>query len=84
VDWRKACERRFDFNPNLAVTEDDKNAVRAKIAARRQMLEISINTGAAELQCFRQDVLSKANVFSHTLQAASKQLAQAQADLNAI
>jgi DNA-binding helix-hairpin-helix protein with protein kinase domain len=84
VDWRKACERRFVFNANLAVTEDDKNAVRAKIAARRQILEISIKTGAAELQRLRQDMLSKAIVFSHTLQAASEQLAQAQADLNAI
>lgn len=81
VDWRKACERRFVFNPNLAITEADKNAVRAKIATRKRMLEITLNAGAAELQRLRQDMISKANAFIPSLQAASQQLAQAQADL---
>lgn len=84
VDWRKACERRFVFNPNLAVTEADKNAVRAKIATRKHTLEITLNAGAAELQRLRQDMITKANTFSPHLQATSKQLAQAQADLNII
>ena len=84
VDWRKACERRFVFNPNIAVTEADKNAVRAKIATRKRTIEITLNAGAAELQRLRQDMISKANAFSSPLQVASQQLAQAQADLNAI
>jgi DNA-binding helix-hairpin-helix protein with protein kinase domain len=84
VGWRTDCERRFVFNPNLAVTQEDKNVVRAKIAARRQVLEITLNVGAAELQRMRQEMLGKANVLSHTLQGASKKLAQAQADLNAM
>jgi DNA-binding helix-hairpin-helix protein with protein kinase domain len=81
VDWRKACERRFVFNPNLAVTEADKNAVRSKIATRKRTLEITLNAGAAELQRLRQDMITKANTFSPRLKAASKKLAQAQADL---
>lgn len=84
VDWQKACERRFVFNPNLAVTESDKNAVRAKIATRKRTLEITLNAGAAELQRLRQDMISKAKALSPALQAASQKLAQAQADLNAI
>lgn len=84
VDWRKACERRFVFNPNLAITEADKNAVRAKIATRKRTLEIALNAGAAELQRLRQDMTSKANALSPALQAANQKLAQAQADLNAI
>jgi DNA-binding helix-hairpin-helix protein with protein kinase domain len=84
VDWRKACERRFVFNPNLAVTEADKNAVRAKNATRKRALEITLNAGAAELQRSRQDMISKANTLSPALQAASQELAQSQADLNAI
>lgn len=84
VDWRKACERRFVFNPNIALTEADKNAVRAKIATRKRTIEITLNAGAAELQRLRQDMISKANAFSSPLQVASQQLAQAQADLNAI
>jgi DNA-binding helix-hairpin-helix protein with protein kinase domain len=84
VDWRKACERRFVFNPNLAVTEADKNAVRAKIATRKRTLEITLNAGAAELQRLRQDMISKAKALSSALQAASQKFAQTQADLNAI
>lgn len=84
VDWRKACERRFVFNPNLAVTEADKKAVRAKIAARKRTLEITLNAGATELQRLRQEMISKSNALSPALQAASQKLAQAQANLNAI
>ncbi|WP_374091070.1 hypothetical protein [Methylomicrobium lacus] len=84
VDWRKACERRFVFNPKMAVTEADKNAVRTKIATRKRMLEITLKAGAAELQRSRQDMISKANELSPALQAASKKLAQSRADLNAI
>jgi DNA-binding helix-hairpin-helix protein with protein kinase domain len=84
VDWRKACERRFVFNPNNAVTEADKNAVRAKIATRKRTLEITLNAGAAELQRLRQDMISRANALSPMLQAASHKLAQSLADLNAI
>lgn len=84
VDWRKACERRFVFNPNLAVTEADKNAVRAKIATRKRTLEITLNAGAAELKRLRQDMISKAKALSSAWQAASQKFAQAQADLNAI
>lgn len=84
VDWRKACERRFVFNPNLAVTEADKNTVRTKIATRKRMLEITLKAGATELQRLRQEMSSKANALSPHLLAASQQLAQAQADLNVI
>jgi DNA-binding helix-hairpin-helix protein with protein kinase domain len=84
VDWRKACERRFVFKPNLAVTEADKNAVRAKIVTRKRTLEFTLSAGAAELQRSRQDMISKANTLSSALQAASQKLAQSQADLSAI
>lgn len=84
VDWRKACERRFVFNPNLAVTETDKNAVRAQIVTRKRALEVTLDAGAAELQRLRQDMISKANTLSPVLQASSQKLAQSRADLNAM
>lgn len=84
VDWRKACERRFVFNPHLAVTEADKNTVRAQIATRKRTLEITLNAGAAELQRVRQDMVNKANTLSPLLQTAGQSLAQAQADLSLI
>lgn len=84
VDWRKACERRFVFNPHLAVTEADKNTVRAQIATRKRTLEITLNAGVAELQRVRQDMVNKANTLSPLLQTTGQRLAQAQADLSLI
>jgi DNA-binding helix-hairpin-helix protein with protein kinase domain len=84
VDWQKACERRFVFNPRIAVTDADKNAVRAQIATRKRTLEITLNAGAAELQRVRQEMANKANTLTPLLQAAGQKLTQAQADLNAI
>jgi len=81
VDWRKACERRFVFNPNIAVTEADKNAVRARIATRKRTLEITLNAGGAELHRGCQEMVNKTNILMPLLQAASQKLAQAQADL---
>lgn len=84
VDWQKACERRFVFNPRIAVTDADKNAVRAQIAIRKRTLEITLNAGTAELQRVRQEMANKASTLTPLLQAACQKLAQAQADLNAI
>jgi len=84
VDWRKACERQFIFNPNLAVTEANKNAVRAPIVARKRVIEITLNAEAAELQRLHQEMVSKAKTLSPALRVASQQLAQSQADLNAL
>lgn len=84
VDWQKVCERGFVFHPHLAVTEEDKNAVRAQIATRKRTLEITLNAGAAELQGLRKEMNDRANALNHLLQSASQTLAQAQADLNII
>jgi DNA-binding helix-hairpin-helix protein with protein kinase domain len=84
VDWQKACERRFVFNPSIAVTDADKNAVRAQIAARKRTIENALTTGAAELQRISKEMSNKANTLMPLLQAASQKLAQARADLNAV
>lgn len=84
VDWRKACERRFAFNPKIAITEADKNAVRTKIATRKRTIEITLNAGAAELQRVRQEMVNKANTLIPVLQSASQKLAQTRKDLDAI
>lgn len=84
VDWRQACERRFVFKPHLAVTEDDKKHVRAKIATRKRTIEIALNDGVTELQRLRQDMIIKANSLTLILHAVSQKLAQTKADLNMI
>jgi DNA-binding helix-hairpin-helix protein with protein kinase domain len=82
VDWRKVCERRFVFNPNLAVTNADKNAVRAKFTTKQRMLGLKLANGPAELQRLRQEILRKANTLHPELLTAGLKLAQARADLS--
>lgn len=81
VDWKKSCERRFVFNSHNAVSEADKNAVRAKIAARKRVIEATLSSGSSDLQRFRQEAAMKANSLYPRLNSAAKKLAQSQADL---
>jgi DNA-binding helix-hairpin-helix protein with protein kinase domain len=82
--WRYSCERRFVFDPSIAVTDADKSAVRAKIEARKRTIETSLRAGAGELERLRHDMTKKAVELIPLLQAASRTLAQAQADLRAV
>ena len=82
MKWRRACESKFVFDPRLAVTKADKNAVRARLAARKRALEIKLTAGVAELQRLRQETVNKANTLRPLLQEASQNLAQARADLS--
>jgi DNA-binding helix-hairpin-helix protein with protein kinase domain len=84
MDWRKACERRFVFDPSIAMTEADKIATLAPIAARKCAIEAQLNTGAADLKRLRQDAVNTAIAMGPQLQAAILKLAQARADLKVI
>lgn len=81
VDWRLSCERRFQFNPATAVSQGDRDAVRAKFAAKRVALERALAAGPGELQQFRQRAASQLAVLTPQLQDAARKLAQAQADI---
>lgn len=82
VDWRLSCERRFQFNPATAVTQGDRDAVRAKFAAKRVALERTLATGPGELQQYQQRAASQLAVLTPQLQDAARKLAQAQADFS--
>lgn len=84
VDWKKHHERRFVFNPRTAVTEADRNAVRAKYATRRAALEASLIAGPANLQKFKKEAVTKISLLRPQMEAATKKLAQAQADISLI
>ncbi len=53
IDWKASCERRFVFRPNEAITPADRQAVMAKMTAKRHRLESTLTVGATELQRFR-------------------------------
>jgi DNA-binding helix-hairpin-helix protein with protein kinase domain len=82
TDWRASVERRFVFNPANAVSEADKNIVRAKFAARKKTIAATLTGGALALRQFNQAVASRASTLQPQLSQAAKQLAQAKSDLS--
>lgn len=84
LDWKASCSRRFVFKPAAAVSMADRNTVRAKFAAKRAMLERSLAAAPAELKQFRQRALMRIPSLQPQIDAAARDLAQAQADLSKI
>jgi len=84
TDWKASVERRFVFNPATAVSEADKNAVRANFGARKSAISTMLVGAPAELQRFRQMAGSRAGALQPQLEQAAKQLAQAQSDLSVL
>lgn len=81
LDWRASCERRFHYNPNLAVSDADRNAVRAKYAARKTALEAQLLAGAGELTSFTNTAAARVNQLKAHAENAARVLAQARADM---
>jgi DNA-binding helix-hairpin-helix protein with protein kinase domain len=82
TDWKAGVERRFVFNPAIAVSEADKNAVRAKIGARKAAIAAALVGGAADLQRYKQTAVARASTLKPQFEQAVKQLAQAKSDLS--
>lgn len=82
TDWKASVERRFVFNLANAVSESDKNAVRAKVGSRKSSIAAALTGAAAELQRLRQVAGTRASSLQPQLVQAAKRLAQAQSDLS--
>jgi len=82
TDWKASVERRFVFNPTTAVSESDRNVVRAKFGARRNAIATILVGAPAELQRYRHMAASRASSLKPQLDQAAKHLAQAQSDLS--
>jgi DNA-binding helix-hairpin-helix protein with protein kinase domain len=82
LDWRASCERGFRFDPNTAISDADKNAVRAKFAVRKATLAGVLSNGPSELQRFRQSATTKATTLIPQIARAAIELAQAEKDLS--
>lgn len=77
IDWKASCERRFVFRPNEAITPADRQAVMAKMTAKRHRLESTLTVGATELQRFRLHVPARTMPLMEPLRQAAEKLAQA-------
>jgi DNA-binding helix-hairpin-helix protein with protein kinase domain len=82
LDWRAGCERGFTFNPSTAVSDADKNAVRAKFAGRKATLAGVLSNGPADLQRFRQSASGRSSALQPQILRAGLKLAQAEKDLS--
>jgi DNA-binding helix-hairpin-helix protein with protein kinase domain len=82
LDWRASCERGFTFNPNIAVSDAEKNAVHAKFAVRKATLAGVLSSGPPELQRIRQFATTKATNLVPQIARATLELAQAEKDLS--
>jgi DNA-binding helix-hairpin-helix protein with protein kinase domain len=84
LDWRASCERRFQFNPAAAASPLDKNAIQIKFAVKRATLESSLSAGSVELQKFCQSAMAQQTMLKPLLEAAAREVAQAEADFQLV
>ena len=80
LDWKASCERRFKFNPAAAVSDADRNAVRAKYATKRVALERSLAAAPTQLRQFRQNAEAQLATLNPQVEVAAKKLSQVQDD----
>lgn len=80
LNWRTSCERQFKFNSAAAVSQRDRNSVRAKYAKKRVELEQLLASAPSELKHLRESVLTKREELKPLLEEATQRLAQAQID----
>lgn len=80
LDWKASCERKFTFNAATAVTDADKNAVRAKLAARKMRVESTLRQGPSDLKRMREEAILRSSNVIIQIEQSAKQLAQAKKD----
>ena len=81
TDWRAACERKFSFNPAQAISQADKNVVRAKYGTKETQIEQTIMAKLSELKNHVQNADAQSLQISAELERAAARLAQAEADV---
>jgi DNA-binding helix-hairpin-helix protein with protein kinase domain len=82
LDWKAGCAREFTFNPAHAVSQADRDTVRAKFAARRVQLERALTAAPEELQQLRKRAAAHRPALMAQMENAARKLAQAQADFS--
>jgi DNA-binding helix-hairpin-helix protein with protein kinase domain/Flp pilus assembly protein TadD len=80
--WRDSIERRFVFDPRRGVDPVDRQAVEREVETARAKLEQELCGGSAELRRISEQSKASRGALLSAAEAASKSLAQADADLN--
>jgi DNA-binding helix-hairpin-helix protein with protein kinase domain len=81
MQWKNACEAGFSFNSAIALSPQERDAVRTDFAKRRRELERTLAQAPDELDQWRKNAIARMAALKTSLDRAAKELAEAEADL---
>lgn len=84
VNWRNGLEKRFAFDPNKGIDPADIAAVNQRFAQKRKQIEGNLLAGTEQLNQLRGQIMQQRTQMLPMIQAAARQVAQAEADLSLI
>lgn len=84
MDWKRAVEAKFRFDPSSGVDPKDVSDLDQRIALQKRELEEALRRGTTELHQIRNTILSRRQALEGPMRAAAQVAAQAEADLRAI
>lgn len=84
LDWKKSVAARFVFQPAAGIDPKDIADVDRGIAARRTEIEKALVQGIGELRQVGQQIAVRRQALASHLDAAVKEMVQAEADLSAM
>ncbi len=83
VDWRKTQERKFIFDPSKGIDAATLAALDQRLMQTKTQIEKMLLSGPAHLNQIKAKILQRRNELLPLVQEAARQVAQAQADLDA-
>jgi DNA-binding helix-hairpin-helix protein with protein kinase domain len=82
--WRRSVEKRFVFDPSRRVDPSDVARIDRDMTATQQRLEQDLRKGLSSLRLLRDQVIARRQALTGPLQEATRSLAQAVTDLQAL
>jgi len=83
LEWKKAQESRFSFNPNKAIAKADIDKIDQDILAQRSKMENGMKQAVQDAVANHARILALRKTYLEQLESALRSLAQAEADMKA-
>jgi DNA-binding helix-hairpin-helix protein with protein kinase domain len=84
VFWRKILEQKFIFDPSKDIDAASLSALNYRFAQARIQIEKQLLAGPAQLTQIKEQILQRRKELLPMIEEAARQVAQAQADLDAL
>ena len=82
MDWRASCERRFTFNPAMAISAQDSYNMKMKFMNERTDIENRLSVAPKQLEKLKTKIEMEYKELNSQLIKAGQSLAQKKADYN--